>query len=245
MYNVYDKSDVFYFYDYSKNSTALIGNKNDLIKFLARGYESSYGYVQHLSNKYFDNINMGNDIYHYVKESKIKNEDDDTYQYIYTDYTVVKQFMFFDGFDRIIDVRMFKDEVFKYYNLHKNDKIRYSFKFHRKMYPTSHAGFRYKHTFLHNRIKVRKMDSMFKYDDEYKDYHFKRIEDTNNPYPDWFDDKIRRVEGNWKSQYKVNKQHNIHNKGKSDDSIRKFDFDDFTQDEIDEMLYEDFLKNFE
>ena len=86
---------------------------------------------------------------------------------------------------------------------------------------------------------------MQKSKEEYRDYHFKKLEDSNHPYPDWWDDTSRRVEGNWKSQYKVNKQHNIHNNGKSDKTIRNIGFDDFSQDEIDEMLYEDFIKNWD
>ena len=81
---------------------------------------------------------------------------------------------------------------------------------------------------------VRKLDDMFENDMDYKDYHFKKLEDPVERYPDWWDDTHRRVEGNWKSQYKVNKQHNIHNKGKSDDTIRKMEFDEFSDD--DELL---------
>lgn len=241
MYNVYNKSDVFYLYTFSKNQTHLIGNKEDLIKFISRAFSTSY-WDRTLANKYFDNINMGNDIYYVKKETKVLNEDE-TYQYIYEYIVNSKEYMFFDGYNRIVDVRNFKEECIKYFNLHKND--RYYHKYCRKMYPKSHAQTRYKHTFAHNKMKIRKMDSMFKCDEEYRDYHFKKLEDPNNPYPDWWDDTSRRVEGNWKSQYKVNKQHNIHNNGKSDKTIRNIGFDDFSQDEIDEMLYEDFIKNWD
>ncbi len=74
-------------------------------------------------------------------------------------------------------------------------------------------------------MNVKKLDSILKND--YKDYHFKNLEDSKNPYPDWWDDAHRRVEGNWKSQYKVNKQYGIHKNSKNAKSIRNFKEVDF------------------
>ena len=178
MYNVYNKSDVFYLYTFSKNQTHLIGNKEDLIKFISRAFSTSY-WDRTLANKYFDNINMGNDIYYVKKETKVLNEDE-TYQYIYEYIVNSKEYMFFDGYNRIVDVRNFKEECIKYFNLHKND--RYYHKYCRKMYPKSHAQTRYKHTFAHNKMKIRKMDSMFKCDEEYRDLERQKARKTRKSF---------------------------------------------------------------
>lgn len=244
MYNVFNKSDVFYLYDFSTNQTQLIGNRENLIAFIANAYRREGWSENRIENKYFKEINMGNDIYYFVKTSTVKNEDD-TYDRIEEKCCSYRRYMFYDGYDRVVDIRLFEDECRKYYHAHKNDKRVYRFNFRRTQHPKSHARNSYKHTFTHNRMCVRKLDDMFENDMDYKDYHFKKLEDPVERYPDWWDDTHRRVEGNWKSQYKVNKQHNIHNKGKSDDTIRKMEFDEFSDDDIDAMLYEDFLNNFD
>ena len=244
MYNVFNKSDVFYLYDFSTKQVQLIGNKKNLIAFIAKAYRCNGWSENRLENKYFEEVNMGNDIYHFTKTTTIKN-DDDTYQYIEEKCYNYRRYMFYDGYDRIVDIRLFEDECKKYYHAHKNDRKIYRFNFKHTQHPKSHARNFYKHTFTHNRMCVRKLDDMFEHDVDYKDYHFKKLEDPIDGYPDWWDDTNRRVEGNWKSQYKANKQHNIHNKGKTDETIRKIVFDDYSEDEIEQMLYEDFLSNFE
>ena len=86
---------------------------------------------------------------------------------------------------------------------------------------------------------------MFKYDADFAEYRFKNILDHNNMPESWWDDKSRRTEGNWKSQYKVNRQYNIHTSMRDDCSIRKYaftDVEDYTEAEIDAMLEEDFLQ---
>lgn len=240
MYNVYNKSDVFYLYDYYENKTYLIGNKKELIKFLSKKTNTNdYNNRVYWSNEYFNNINMGNDNYPIRQYIYVKDIEDNTIE-ICNETIKPHRYLFFDGFDRVIDVRDFKNDVFDYYENHINDpyRIRFRNRFYRKK-RTKNA---YKHKMCNNLLYVKKMDSMFKYDDDYKDYNFKNLEDSNNPYPDWWDDTSRRVQANWKSQYKVNKQYNIHNNGKNNKSIRNNINLEYSEEEIDEMLLKDFNK---
>lgn len=232
-----------------ENKTFLIGNYNELIEMLANGIETNgYDDSSRWTNTYFEDINLGNDYTKTTTISYTKHDDSYTKEYI-SDITITqKKYLFFDGLNRTIDVRLFEDDIIKFFvknhNQSSNHRLFTKYKrWYNRQGRASHAGTWYHHKHLNNRKKIRTLDSMFKNDEEFKDYHFKRLEDTENPYPCWYDDACRRVEGNWKSQYKVNKQHNIHNGGKTDRSIRKNNIEDFTYDEIDKMLYEDFINN--
>ena len=125
MYNVFNKSDVFFLYDFSTQQNQLIGNRNDLIKFIVKGYKFNCWNENRLENKYFAEVNMGNDIYYFTKETKIKCEDG-TYQYIEEKCYNYKRYLFYDGYDRIIDIRLLENECKKYYHVHKNDKKNYN-----------------------------------------------------------------------------------------------------------------------
>ena len=246
MYNVYNKSDVYYVFNRQRNVYVLIGNYRELLVYLSKGFKSKLCYkenynIAYYNNCFFDDINMGNDYSHYIYKRYEENEEGFSY-IVKTEYFDEKSYLFIDGFDRIIDVRLFRDEAFKVYLQRINEKKRYyyrRYKKHNGRKRHSHNTFR---NHIGNKKRVLTIDNIF--DTEYKEYHFKHLEDFVNPYPDWWDDTYRRVEGNWKSQYKVNRQYNIHNKGKNNKSIRKdFSFEEFSLEEIDEMLLEDFLDN--
>lgn len=248
MYNVYNKNDVYYLYTCSTNSSRLIGNKKDLIKFLSNAIDDNMGYYKYpsnWSNKYYDNQNLSKDYTHYVITG-YKNLDNGHFiEYIKEDYFSEKEYIFYDGEYRYIDVRIFEDEVNKFHLEEMKKKPRkYYYSWRNKRYQYQgrkyHSGNRSKHSPFKGRHQAYVIDSMF--DSEYKEYHFKKIEDSNNPYPYFWDDKSRRVEANWKSQYKVNRQYNIHNNGKNNKTIRKQFLEEFSNDEIDLMLEEDFLK---
>lgn len=229
MYNVYNKSNVYFVFQISKNKSYLIGDKEDLIKFLSKGV-NTYGYSDssRWSNDYVNNQNMGNDVITYRT----------FFNGYYFSHFIKRDFIFYDGLDRIIDVRDFVDEVYIYYKQHENDKIHYNFHRYYYMGQRSHAKNLGKGTFPNGAHQAKIIDSM----KEYSEYNLKKIEDTNNPYPDFWDDVTRRVEGNWKTQYKTNKQYNIHSSSKDNKSIRKDFYDEDTFD-IDELLEEDFMNN--
>lgn len=257
MYNVYDRSNVFYLVDLYSEKTYLLGNKKDLIKFLSNTTKRRNNYPTINDNEFFYEINMGKDFSHYsYLDRKISS-----YETIYTEKIekfYSKRFMFLDGENRIIDVRFFLEEVFKdistnekeYSCFYGNDTWRYFInserikrknKYRRKQKTRSHSGNHFKGTKFPKSKRIRTIDSMFKNDKDFKDYHFKPLEDSNNPYPDWFDDTSRRIEGNWKSQYKIRHQYDIHSRYKTD--VRKNIFiEDFSNEEIDNMLEEDYKK---
>ena len=250
MYNVYDKSNVYFLYRYSKNSHSLIGDRNALIKMLANAFRSTfyfddvkdYNDCSRWSNCFFDDVNMGSDITCVTHFNYVRDENEILHEVVTKD-VYNKEYLFYDGMNRIVDVREFKLEAFHYFVNHRNDKRPYRYyRYNRyKQWKYGHCGTYYHHQAPKNRKCVRKLDAMF--DSEYKEYHFKHLEDSNNPYPDWWDDAARRVEGNWKSQYKVNRQYNIHKNAKNNKSIRKDFFEDFSLEEIDDMLFEDFKNN--
>ncbi len=235
MINTYNKSNVYYVCDMINNTYCLIGSFDELLNFLAKSfikykYKGEIDNISNYENVYFQEINMGNDYSHIV------------YNYeFYYQHICPKKYLFFDGFERTIDVRNFKEEAFKVYLQIKDSEKRFYFrKRSKKQGRKKHSGNHFKSR-LPRKMSVKRLDSKLK--TEYKEYHFKKLEDSNNPYPDWWDDTSRRVEGNWKSQYKTRKQYGIHKNVKDNSTIRKQLDDEFSPEEIDEMLFEDFYKN--
>ena len=84
MYNTYNRSDVYYLKDLYYNKTYLIGNKEDLIKFIARTISKRNNISTNLDSEFFYNLNMYDDL-------------------TYDGYS--KRFLFFDGSGRIIWTR--------------------------------------------------------------------------------------------------------------------------------------------
>lgn len=234
MINVYNKSNVYYVADMVNNTCSLIGDYDELLIFLAKNFRRFQGttdIITNFSNEYFDNINMGDDythiVYNYCDSCK-------TEEYIYP-----KRYLFYDGLDRIIDIRDLKEESFKIF-LQLPKKRRFCFRKSRECSRRRHSGNSFKSR-MPRKIQVRRLDDIL--ENEYNEYHFKKLEDSNNPYPDWWDDTSRRIEGNWKSQYKVNRQYGIHKNTKNNKSIRRVDDIYCDIDEVDEMLFKDFYKN--
>lgn len=258
MYNVYDRSNIFYLVDLYSNKTYLLGDKKDLIKFLSNTTKRRNNYPSINDNEFLYEINMGNDFSHYTYfERKLSSLD--TFYTEKTEKFYYKRFMFLDGENRIIDVRIFLDEIYKdiltnekeYSHFFGKDTWRWFInsertsrrkKYKKRQYTRSHSRNSFKGTKFPKSKRIRTMDSMFKYDEDFKEYHFKPLEDSNNPYPNWFDEKSRRVEGNWKSQYKTRHQYDIHSRYKTD--IRKNIIEtDFSDNEIYEMLEKDYNNN--
>lgn len=238
MNNVYNKSNVYFVYEFRNNWIRIIGDKQDLLGFLASNFTRVKGTtndIENFENDFFENLSFGKD-YEYAL-NYYKNH------YV-PKYLRPERYMFFDGMDRIIDVKQFKEDAFKAF-LSGYPKIKkYSFKKTNKQNQKSHTGVFYKSRPSLKKVGVKKIDSLL--ETEFKDYHFKPLENKADRYPKYWDDETyhstRRVSNNWKNQYKVNKQHNIHNSGKDDFSIRKNPPEYFSDKEIDRMLYEDFCK---
>lgn len=258
MINVYNKSNVYYLLNVVEGTYFLIGDKEELLVFLSRGFDRNTSYYDikknyseylnrdKLSNVYFDKINMGNDVLRYKNRYIAFNDDGDKF-FVYEEEIFQRPYLFFDGNNRTIDVREFRDEAYKVYiERCKSPNSFYSVYWkNRKYHPypskVGHGGCSYKNK-VSLKYQAKRIDSML--DTCYKDFHFKHLEDSNNPYPDWWDDTCRIIEGNWKSQYKSNRQYGAHTSSKDNRSIRKYEDDEFSYDDIDEMLLEDFENNF-
>jgi len=108
------------------------------------------------------------------------------------------------------------------------------------------SGYSWRGQNFHNVRQARRLDAMFRLDPDFKEYGFKPILDMSNPPLKWWDEKKRRAEGNWKSQYKANRQYNIHSKGKDNGTIRRVTGkgrEVFSGEEIDSMLEAEFILN--
>lgn len=118
MKNIINKSEIYYVYIASKNKSCYIGNKENLIYYLSKGYRQSY-WDNRDENIYFRDINAsGKDSYvSYLERKEYKyDEFDELVPYIIKEpINVLKEYTFYDGLNRIIDVRIFKKEVENYY----------------------------------------------------------------------------------------------------------------------------------
>lgn len=103
MYKNTNNSKIYYFYDYLANKTHKIGDKDALVKYLAKRFCS------YPNEKYdFDTsrINFsGNDSYVFCEYERAL----DYFGIHY--YTALRPYLFFDENDSIIDVRFFKEEI--------------------------------------------------------------------------------------------------------------------------------------
>lgn len=252
MHNVYNKSNSFYLTDLDTNKTYFIGDKNDLIKFLAHTHRYDNEEKRYIFS-FFDNLNFGND-YSYIYSEIPSSEDGVIYK---ETKKYPKKFMFVDGYHRIIDVRTLYDDIINYL---ENGSYIFSYQYanpywvgyidsenlkkinkrKRKQHRKLHKTYSFKGTVPRTK-QARTIDDMFKNDEEYKDYHFKAIEDKIDKYPVWWDDTYRVVQGNWKKQHKVRHQYEIHSR--KQDNWRYYSEEDYTIDEIDEIMFNEFHRH--
>lgn len=99
MYKTFDKSAEYYCLDIYTNKYWKIGDKSKLIEYCAT----------HIHNSFYQVSMNRNDLYR--QETWYGKFGD--YQYKTVDY-FTRQFMFFDGLFRVIDIRDFKDEIANY-----------------------------------------------------------------------------------------------------------------------------------
>lgn len=105
-----------------------------------------------------------------------------------------------------------------------------------------HTDLIYSHKPKAGLARALRLEAKYATDQDLKEYSFKRkVLDPIDPPSPWYDENYRKVEGNWKSQYKVNKQYNIHTHQKSSETIRKMTVEEFSLNEIDNLLEEEFI----
>ena len=181
MTNVYNEYEVFYLWTIQDEKWSLIGDEQDLIKFLANGY-NYWSIGSEPENKYFDNFGCN------------LNE---TY----------KKYQFFNGKDRCINPKDYEAEALKYFKEKiKGETGQYSYHYVHKYKGTFRREpvegiHKYRGGSGHRPPKTKHIFAMYD-NPEYKDYN----RGTKKIIPSWWDDKFRHVEMNWKSQRKTRHQ---------------------------------------
>lgn len=219
MYNTQNIT-IYYLRDYFTNEDRLIGNFDELIDFLANSCRINEWNNNLISSKYFEEINCTtNDFTHSIHMTEVKNGDE--YSRTYTDVYTIKQFLFYDNNYRIIDVREYKELVFKRFKINLNNYnykkrkdnfqtgetyLRNSwyckkpYKFRRGPVPGIHKR-KYGHYYKHPRIKQKLILASIP---EYKEYIRPKEYETKSY---WCDDYgPRHFDKSWKTNKKVKHQ---------------------------------------
>lgn len=231
MVNVYNLSEVIYIYSYSDGKSILVGNRDDMIRFLARNYKYINDWILPVAEP---------DRKH--GRSHWKNCYMDQFTCNWSDLSSIKNYIFYDGYDRIINPLIFDSEAFRYfanvmnyrefyrYTWQGDFKKRYnSKKSHKEQFKFREGPVPYVHCAKGGPFckGVRKHRSLKMYaDPEYRKY----IRNAAEDFPYWTECRERRNEKNWKSQRKrqyksVSKSWKNIDKifGISDDYIEEFD----------------------
>lgn len=201
MYNNFDKTNTFYYYDHKTKKHHFIGDKTYLIEYLSSFFkdteykDTSRWYWEILYNQ---NLTMNDTVF---MEQK----------YFLRDIT------FYDGENRIIDIRDYLQDAISFY------KSGYCIKYHPIIYFTKRNWRKY-HSGNHCRHNMPKTARILRMDAPVEMKEFKR--GTKKELPRYWDDKGRRVSSCWKDQRKYKKQwmHTI--KANNTNSIRYYDYEE-------------------
>lgn len=200
MYYNFDKTNTFYCYNHKTKEYFLIGTKTELLEYLSRFFkDTEYKdtsrwdweilYNQNLTMN--DTVLMGESLY-------------------------LREITFYDGENRIIDIRDYLQEVIQYYKSYK-PKNYFSYVYRgksRRQWRKFHSGNHSRHI-MPKTIRILRMDAPI----EMK--CFKR--GTKKELPRYWDDKGRRVSSCWKDQKKYKKQWMHKIKANNADSIRYYE----------------------
>lgn len=115
MHNTIDKSKIYTMYEVDKDRFTHIGDEKALIAFLTGNvHNGSYDYY-YRTKDYFSEFNAsGKDTYTNVRIEKVVKEDEFGDEYIVENriyYEVLKNYIFYDGYGRIVNIRPFKKKV--------------------------------------------------------------------------------------------------------------------------------------
>lgn len=223
MYNIFDKSNVFYCYNHSTNTHSLIGDRNDFVNYIAKSIrtndynDTSRWYCSLLEDQ---NITMND---------TISNPSGGYWQYPeYIKY--LRQITYYDGYYRIVNIRDYLNEAFE---LIKQDKIVYKRKTYKKRYINRHyhCGNKFKNK-MPKTMRTKRYNSI----PDYKSF----VRQRDKEFPNWWDDTSRRVSCCWKDQYKCKKQwgHKKHIT-KNIKTIRKLNYEEKL--DVDLLLENDFF----
>lgn len=181
MYNIYNKSNIYYLWNIKRQKTSLIGDERDLINFIARNFRRCWDCFFEPTNHYHNPI----------LDSFACNANE-----------IDKEYQIFDGYGRCINPKIYEKEALKLYFSKYKDKDK---KFYwRKKYKNT-VRFRYDPIPYSRkrrggpRVKSRRikhLKAMYA-NPEYKG--FNRGSSKDCPLG-WWDDWCRHTERNWKSQ---------------------------------------------
>ena len=249
-------------YDWEKEQYRYIGSFDDFILAVSRRIQCIQHKKPALLSSYhlnFEKVSLNPaDMYSIVNEKYIFNANGSiSCIHIKNRMLYNRTKTYVDGMGRFIDPRNYFKEAVQRYILENNKVQKYhNWNWQKYRNRNRHLHTRYGHsknTFKGKMPKglhaLKKYETAYYSDEEYKEYSFKKnVYDHNNPIPEWWDDTHRRVEGNWKSQNKTRKQYDIHTNKKdyyekNFNSIRKGkkDYYEYTFDDADFLLEEDFV----
>ena len=231
----YNQKSIYYLEDLGGNTFIRIGDKDELILFLAKN-TSIDSFDGTLRNKYFENQNItGKDIEKccnifsccekYSNAPRIYYRRYRFYEYIENNFRTINIFDIYDEcikkYNELMEQRRNRSIWWWYFRKNKNYQGR-----------SYHSGTR-----TRNKSCKYKRTITLNDDPEYKEFY--KSKNSSKEMPTWWDDKMRRVQGNWKEQTKSKKQYgkNI----KNTQTIRKM----FVEEEdidVDFLLEKEFNK---
>ena len=254
MHYINNMGEVFYIYNFKTGKKTRIGTRHDFIKgYLAPSFCNQNGTSVYdvAAYKYRSNIATNpNDSYR--KENvEIFKEGDSFYKKIVITHEKA-ECCYMDGYGRIVNPLDFIDEVYSYKvsTPKKEKREKYSIlflireDFRTRQHTKSHSGYKLKTNRTYMLYHSMRDESMIKNDPEIKDYfRLYHIKKGKHNVMDW-DEGVSKQGSGWKYQHKSNKQYNKHNHSTDSRSIRTMSAfaDEYTDDEIDEMLMEEFLE---
>ena len=183
MYNVYNKSEVYYFWNIDTQERYLIGNEKELIHFLAKQYRPDVWCGSELRNATLDFFACSENDLKYGKDCQI-----------------------LDGFDRCINPKIYEREArLLYLNYYKHKKVKSNYFYWRK----NNVKYAFRYDPVPRTCKrkggpgvkprrIKPLKSMYA-NPEYKE--FNRGSHKDIPLGYW-DDWYRCKQKNWKSQSK-------------------------------------------
>lgn len=188
MYNVYNKSNVYYVWIISKQKEYLIGDENDLIHYLAKNYRPAWDWWSF----YFDE-----------KPRKWRNPILDTFACNINEQG--KEYQIFDGYGRCINPKIYEKEAFRLFlKQYKDKKEKYYWRKSNtntgvfRYDPVPYTGKRKGGSYVRAR-KIKHLKEMYYAYPEYKEFN----RGSHKDIPEgWWDDWYRCNQKSWKKHRK-------------------------------------------
>lgn len=179
MYNVYNKSDVYFKYNLSDDKLTLIGNRNDFLKEI------------------------------YLMSKKYNNDEKSRVQHITEITSILRNILYFDGYYNTVDPKKYLEEAFTLFDKKVNHFNHCSYNnFGKNNYkfrsgPVSHTGSKRGVEYHTKRYRGIKRIHVMVSDVEYGKYiRNKAIPFNEHQWDDSYDGSSLRKHKSWKNQKK-------------------------------------------